>query len=144
MDNVGNRPRRPSWPAVAAVAAWMLYLLVVASVAGTGSGSGGPSDFDLTRPDLAAHFELYFVLTALLRWAVAGVGGLGRRAAVAHTLVPLVIAVGYGGLMELVQLNVPGRVAAWDDFAANGLGALLATAVITMLLPILRLLTRAR
>ena len=65
-------------------------------------------------------------------------------AAVAHTLVPLAIAVGYGGLMELVQLSVPGRVAAWDDFAANGLGALLATAVITTLLPILRLLTRVR
>ena len=143
-DNVGNRPSRRFWPAVVAVAAWMLYLLVVASAAGTGSGSSGPFDFDLRRPDLAAHFEFYFVLTALLRWAVAGVGGSGRRAAVACTLVPLVIAVGYGGLMELVQLSVPGRAAAWDDFAANSLGALVATAVITTLLPIPRLLTRVR
>jgi VanZ family protein len=38
-------------------------------------------------------------------------------------------AVGFGGLLELLQTFSPGRQADWADFAVNSLGALIGLAV---------------
>jgi len=70
------------------------------------------------------HFIAYAGLAALLR-----LGGL-------RTLTALSLAIGYGVLIEGLQLGVPGRSGAdWADALANTLGALVAIRVCHWLLP---------
>jgi VanZ family protein len=70
--------------------------------------------------DKLDHLVAYSVLSLLV-----ALGWSGRFA-------PGVIvgaAVGFGGLLELLQTFSPGRQADWADFAVNSLGALIGLAV---------------
>ena len=70
--------------------------------------------------DKLDHLAAYSVLSLLV--------GLGWS----ERFVPSVIvgaAVGFGGLLELLQHVSPGRQADWADFAANSLGALAGIAI---------------
>jgi VanZ family protein len=63
--------------------------------------------------DKLNHFSAFATLTVL-----AGIGWLQpRRAALA--------LLAYGGLIELLQTQVPGRSAEWTDLAADGIGILI-------------------
>lgn len=104
-----------------ALAVFVLSLLVISYLALTPTP---PRAADLGW-DKLNHFSAFGTLTVLggLAWA-------GRRGRVAWALLA------YGGLIELLQTQVPGRSAEWADLLADGIGILLGLAM-------LRLLSRA-
>ncbi len=75
---------------------------------------------------VAGHFFMYWVLAMmgyglLLSWSSAR----GRRGhGYAVFLVPVVLAIAYGGAMELYQATVPGRAPSWEDVGVNAGGAM--------------------
>lgn len=81
----------------------------------------------IERPDLLTHFALFGTWAGLF-WASAYAGSPLKL----KTLVPVtVIACLYAGIDEGLQaVPIIQRNAAWDDYAANCLGVLLAVLVI--------------
>jgi VanZ family protein len=89
-----------------------LYTLLVAVVSlspGTGSS--------IDPWDKLAHFGTYGIFTVLV-W---GITGYGRRFIVACLCIVL-----YGGIIEITQSFLPGRVMSGYDFLANTLGVVIA------------------
>ncbi|MCC6661366.1 MAG: hypothetical protein IT437_10820 [Phycisphaerales bacterium] len=78
------------------------------------------------RPDLWIHVGVLGLWTALL----IGCGFFGRPLSARNIITSAVIGVLYAGLDEGLQA-IPWvhRTAAWDDFAADSLGVVLAAAV---------------
>lgn len=102
------------------VVVWML----VVAVASLSSGSG-----EVLGDGPGLHALAYMVLAWLLRHLTAG------RSKPWRILAPLGIALGFGALMELVQMALPYRTAELRDLLANGVGA--AVALLLPLLPFL-------
>ena len=83
--------------------------------------------------DKLDHLAAYSVLSLLV-----ALGWSGR-------VVPGVIvgaAVGFGGLLELLQPFSPGRQSDWADFAVNWLGALIGLAIAVLVRRMLAALAR--
>ena len=79
-----------------------------------------PSDVSIPGVDKIVHLAMYGWLGVLLRWEASREGG--RTAGNGH----LTGAIGYGLLMEVLQLLVGGgRMFSWGDAAANAAGVLL-------------------
>lgn len=85
------------------------------------------------------HFGEYFVLAALLIWAVNH--GFGSRVTFSPVLAAFVVSGFYGVLDELHQIYVPGRVADMLDLAVDTAGALAACLLVPL---IVNLVHRAR
>ncbi|WP_280564605.1 MULTISPECIES: VanZ family protein [unclassified Chromohalobacter] len=105
---------------------WSCLVLAGVSVAVIAWGSLTPgAEMPQDLPwDKFNHFIAYAGLAALLR-----LGGL-------RAVTALGLAVGYGLLVEGLQLGVPGRSGAdWADVLANTLGALAAVGACHWLLP---------
>ena len=69
--------------------------------------------------DKMAHFFEYTLLGVLV---LRGIYRTGRDLGLENILLTLILAGGYGILMELVQRLVPGRQASMGDVAANVAG----------------------
>jgi len=67
------------------------------------------------------HIPAYAVLAWLASREIEN--RAGRSGAVAHVLAGFAVALGFGGLMELLQGLVPGRVGSMKDVAADAAGA---------------------
>jgi VanZ family protein len=79
--------------------------------------------------DKTEHFIAYLVFAAPLAIAL----GRGRL------WLTLLIAIGYGGLVELAQAAAPtGRTASWLDALANAIGAGLGTGLMASLFAVFR------
>lgn len=89
-----------------------LYTIFVAVVS-LSPGTGASID----PWDKLAHFGTYAIFTILV-W---GITGYGRRFIVACLCIVL-----YGGVIEIAQSFLPGRVMSGYDFLANTLGVLIA------------------
>jgi VanZ family protein len=107
---------------------WTAFIIVLMVIPGQGtitqdlSRAGGGTD----TTDAVGHVLLFGSLVVM--WWQAHYPEQG--ALLAAALVGLMV----GFTTELLQLWVPGRGAALIDFAANGLGVLLAGVVIRLLL----------
>lgn len=101
---------RNAW---APVVLWMAGIAWISVSAPAGMPSG--SDFWL-------HAFAYGVLAWLLRRAVGGEG-------VRSVIVPVVVAWGFGFLLEGVQIAVPDRTFEVGDLIANGLGVIVAVLI---------------
>jgi len=75
------------------------------------------------------HFGGYAVLAALLGWA------WGRRT---RRLLAVAGAFAYGAVLEMLQLLVPGRTAAWDDLGVNLAGAVTGTLILVLAIRVAR------
>jgi VanZ family protein len=81
--------------------------------------------------DKVAHVAAYAVLGVLaLRAFHGGLNWLGAW----PTAGAFLLTVAYGALDEVHQVRVPGRVAGWDDWLADCLGAGLAVFVVALAL----------
>lgn len=81
-----------------------------------GSAALAPSD---AAPTLSSLDKLDHLLAFA---ALAAAGGLALRAGWRAALVVAASMVAYGGFIELVQTQVPGRAADWADLLADSLG----------------------
>lgn len=107
------------WSGVAAVAVGIVVISVTADPNVKG--------MDFAGADKVGHAIAYFTLTLLL--LLAGSWRPGRTESAWSSPAPaLLIAVAYGGALEVVQGAV-GRDAQFLDLLADALGALLALAV---------------
>jgi VanZ family protein len=88
---------------------YTLFVAVVSLSPGTGSS--------IDPWDKLAHFGTYGIFTVLV-W---GITGYGRRFIVACLCIVL-----YGGIIEITQSFLPGRVMSGYDFLANTLGVVIA------------------
>ncbi|QQG39951.1 MAG: VanZ family protein [Candidatus Aenigmatarchaeota archaeon] len=96
--------------------AFVLWTLFIAVVTLTPLPAGGPAA-PATQVDKIAHFALFFIfafLAARIR---------GARTWENYLLI-IAAAVAYGGLIEYLQLYVPGRESDMLDIVADALGAL--------------------
>jgi VanZ family protein len=64
------------------------------------------------------HVPAYLLLAWVLYFCVNG-----KASPTAAVLIAVMIATAYGGLMELMQISVPGRYASLGDMVLNALGA---------------------
>jgi len=101
---------------------WALALLAASLQPGGDGGFALASPFGLVGPDKWLHAAGYAVLAALV--AAAVLARTRRR----H-LVVLVAVVGYGALVELLQIPVAGRSGDPMDALANAVGAALGLAL---------------
>jgi VanZ family protein len=108
--------RRVRYGIVAVVAVVVLVLSVVE--AGTGTPSSGP--LGLVGSDKWSHALAYAGLAATLAYASVGSHSHGRVA------LAVVLAVGFGIGVELVQGPIPYRTASAVDALADAVGACLA------------------
>ncbi len=95
----------------------LALLLVLCMVAALFIGGAQPGAGSLFQPpwDKVVHVAYFFVLALLLRSFI----GL-------PALLVIVLALGLGLADEIHQSFLPGRTAAWDDFAADAIGVGLA------------------
>ena len=101
-----------------ALAFFVLSLLVISYLA---LSPTPPKAADLGW-DKLNHFGAFGTLTIL-----GGLAWPGRRLLLAAGLLA------YGGLIEILQTQVPGRSAEWVDLLADGIGILLGLAVLLLL-----------
>ena len=127
---------------VTASSLWM-WFVYYASTATDPAGSTVVPQNTFIQADLVAHFGLYLVMAALLRWVTGSLPGHGAVLATLRILVPLTFSVALGGMMELSQRGVSGRSAEWADAIANGLGAVMALVLIEAALLVRRLRVQA-
>jgi VanZ family protein len=93
------------------------WLLVVAWLCVLGWFSLVPQAGLPPAPDYVEHAAAYLILAWLLRRAMAG-GGIGRR-----FVAPVLIAIAYGLLIEVLQTAFSYRTAELRDVIANAAGA---------------------
>ena len=98
----------------------MVVIFVASSIPNLTELPGGISDH-------AGHFSGYALLSVLLVFALASGRWAGVTAGVAARAV--LISSIYGLTDEFHQQFVPGRSPAWDDIAADSVGALAAALV---------------
>lgn len=107
---------------MAVALAWMLALYLVATLPAQAPPPSLPPaatgwiSWSLLNNIL--HVPAYLLLAWVLYFCVNG--KTGPRMAV---VVAVMIAAAYGGLMELMQISVPGRYASLTDMALNTIGA---------------------
>lgn len=99
---------RRLWSALGAVGVLAVGVLSVIPVS---------APADVPQGDRVAHVLIYLVLAG---WFCAP----GAR----PSGVVAVLTAAYGGLLEVIQYGLPWRDGDWIDFAANGLGVILALA----------------
>ena len=75
----------------------------------------------VTGSDKMAHFLVYALLAAL--WGRALSAGSPAKVTSLRTLAAMAASALYGGVDELHQRYVPGRVADWHDLLADATGA---------------------
>lgn len=103
-----------------------IVILVIVAILSTMWVSSLPK-VDIPNIDKPVHFTMYAILTMAIfmdhtRWLKV----TGSRWI--YLIAPL-IAICYGGLMELVQALLPWRGCSIWDFFANNIGAAIATAL---------------
>lgn len=117
-----SRPRVPllprwwRWAGVVALAVAIFYFSVVASPPQGARQAFGP------HWDKVVHAGVYAVLALATAYATAN----WREYPYRRVLAVLVVAVGYGVLVEFAQAPVAGRQFSVADMAANALGSTLA------------------
>ncbi len=118
-EPTSNRYRRAWW--WGATALWMSVIFLASAWPEHGPPAAQGTDKVL-------HFVAYAVLTALLFgcWRATG----HRSRLVASTCYVGVIAIVYGLLLELYQLQVPGRDFQWYDILANCAGVVIAALIL--------------
>mgnify|MGYP006290071237 CR=1 FL=1 len=106
---------KPYWK----IAAWMLVVLILSAIPGSSLHKMELPFYKKIYLDKIIHACIYCVLCILLIMAM-------RNKQIKLPVVwALVIAIIYGGLMELAQKYIfTGRSAEWLDFGANTFGAL--------------------
>ena len=87
--------------------------------------SGLAAAMSFTGGDLWSHALAWGVLALLARWAITLPGRTGWSSLSAWAL-----SVGYGALMEGLQMAVPGRGAQWVDLIGDIVGATLGVLVL--------------
>jgi len=103
---------------------WALFVLVLCSVK-LGEVSKSPLFF--AGFDKLVHCGLLFVLTVLMAWGCAR-SQTPRLLPYNSLLVITVIAIAYGGLIEILQRYFfTWRSGEWDDLFADTVGILMAT-----------------
>ena len=114
------RGRGRLWAAAVMVCSGLIFFLSGWRNPPAIGGSGSPWDWGI-----AAHFGMYWVLALL--WYGFLFSMLGPRGAWGHgralLSIPMVLAIAYGGAMELYQATVPGREPSWMDVGVNAVGA---------------------
>lgn len=103
-----------------------IVILVIVTILSTMWVSSLPS-IDIPNIDKPVHFAMYAILTMAIfmdhtRW-------LRKPGNKWIYLIAPLIAICYGGLMELVQALLPWRGCSIWDFLANSIGAVIATAI---------------
>lgn len=111
----------------------MILIFFASSLTDTGLPEG-PSD-------KSVHFAVYAVLAVL--WLRALADGRAANVTPARTALAVLAATVYGFSDEAHQYFVPGRHAAWQDLAADAVGAL-AGAVLGLLVGRIRRQTSGR
>lgn len=103
--------------------ALVLVLCMVAALFVGGAQPGAGNLFNAPW-DKVVHVVYFFVFALLLRSFI----GL-------PALLVIVLALALGLADEVHQSYLPGRTAAWDDFAADALGVLLALGLAGLIFP---------
>jgi len=126
MSNKRQRPKQanapndsqPNWPVLwLAAIAWISVIFAASAWPKHGPPSAHGTDKML-------HFVAYAVLTVLLFRCWRATAARSRLViSVARTSI---VAIGYGLLLELYQLRVPGRDFQWSDILANCAGVVIA------------------
>jgi VanZ family protein len=102
---------------------WLLFISGLSVMPGIQLPS-----FSLFTADKLAHAVVYGVLMFLILFGLAK--ARGRKPGLSEGLYALLLAGGYGALMELVQYKfIPGRFYEIDDMLANLSGAAVAWAL---------------
>lgn len=116
-------PLVPGWVRVTGVI-FVLAVISYYSIVTT------PSDTvsQVTFWDKHLHFLAYFGLTSILVYATVQY----RDRPLLRVLIVLGIAITIGGIIELIQGSLTARQFGWGDFAANVLGAVLASLFIVI------------
>lgn len=129
-----DRAPRVRWSAVGVVA---LALLVAAVVPG---GAGAPTTGPLGAVGLDKwlHAAGYLALAATLTWALDRRVDDGPDLAVAGPGLAVVVAVGYGVALEVVQAPLATRSASTGDALADAAGAIVGAAVAVAVLALAR------
>lgn len=93
---------------------WRVLLALLCLVAGWFAFAPRAPSLGFENADKLNHLLAFGSMASVgcLGWAA------GRRSAAAIALGLL----GYGGFIELVQSQIPGRTAAWDDLLADAVG----------------------
>ena len=94
---------------------WLLLFVLVSVLALQPQPQGPPS----SGSDKIDHLLAFAALGAVGAWALCGRGLRGLALGLCA----------YGGLIELLQMHIPGRGAEWGDWGADTLGVLLGWAV---------------
>jgi len=107
----------------------IILLLIVTwlSVMKVGSLPG----IDIPNVDKPAHFIMYAIVTLAI--CLDHTHWLRQRSNKWIYLVAPLVAIAYGGLMELVQALIPWRGCSIWDFLANAIGAAMAIALFIVL-----------
>lgn len=100
---------------------WSGLMLVVAGAA-LAPGRAAPTLSHLDKLDHLLAFA-----------ALAAAGGLALRAGWRTALMVAASMVAYGGLIELAQTQVPGRVGDWADLLADTMGVMLGLGLVLAL-----------
>jgi len=99
---------------------WALLILILCSIS---FGSVGKSPLFFPGFDKLVHCGLFFVLATLIGYGYIRNYGSGQFTFAKGILI-FVIAVAYGGLIEILQLLIfTWRSAEWDDLFADSVGA---------------------
>ena len=89
---------------------WMVFVTVMSLIPGGGVALG-------EKGDKIAHFGVYFITSLLFYYAF-------RYRFERIDIYAVLFAFGYGGILELIQLFVPGRICSLKDLLANFSGVL--------------------
>ncbi|MGM0577077.1 MAG: VanZ family protein [Myxococcota bacterium] len=109
---------------------WRAWLPFVLAAAGLAVATLVPRLPVPPLPPLAFQDKVVHAVAWAVLGATARVGaGRTRRAKARAVRVAWFLAMGYGVLIECLQLLVPGRSAEWLDLAADALGALVGAVV---------------
>jgi VanZ family protein len=99
---------------------WTLIILILCSIS---FGSIGESSLFFAGFDKLVHCGLFFVLTVFISYGFIRQNGQGRFTFINGVLIGL-IAIAYGGIIELLQLFVfTWRGHEWSDLFADSVGA---------------------
>ncbi len=107
--------------------ALLLLLLACVSWQALKPGDGSPPMFD--GIDKLQHLGAFAALALVARCGLPLHGVAGRRHG-AQVAVALLV---YGGAIELVQTQIPGRTASWADLAADLVGIAAGLALVAAL-----------
>ncbi len=96
-------------------------IILILSTISTPAVSSG-NFLHIPHADKIVHFFLYLAFSVVLAVELKARREKGNREG--WLLIPVVIAAFYGGLIEIIQLYIPGRTGDWFDFLFDVGGSL--------------------